>query len=81
MLSLTILLTTTSPPFGLAPSATTTMLKRLPLRFLSFTLAAMISASYGISGIRMMSPPPATPECSAIHPAFRPMTSTIMTRW
>ena len=29
----------------------------------------------------MMFAPPAIPACSAIHPAWRPITSTISTRW
>src|SRR5690349_7079903 len=37
--------------------------------------------SKGRSGIKMMFAPPASPECSAIQPAWRPMTSTMMTRW
>ena len=37
--------------------------------------------SNGRSGIRITLAPPAMPECSAIQPAWRPMTSTISTRW
>ncbi len=36
--------------------------------------------SNGCSGIRITSAPPASPECSAIQPACRPITSTIITR-
>ena len=36
--------------------------------------------SKGRSGIRITSAPPASPECSAIQPAWRPITSTIITR-
>ncbi len=36
--------------------------------------------SNGRSGIRITSAPPASPECSAIQPAWRPITSTIITR-
>ena len=33
------------------------------------------------SGMRIAFAPPAMPECSAIQPACRPITSTISTRW
>ncbi len=36
--------------------------------------------SNGISGIRITSAPPATPECNAIQPAVRPITSTTRIR-
>ena len=36
--------------------------------------------SNGRSGIRITSAPPASPECRAIQPAWRPITSTIITR-
>src|ERR1700757_3869825 len=36
--------------------------------------------SNGISGIRITSAPPAIPECSAIQPALRPITSTTRMR-
>ena len=36
--------------------------------------------SNGRSGIRITSAPPARPECRAIQPAWRPITSTIITR-
>ncbi len=36
--------------------------------------------SNGCSGTRTMSAPPAMPEYVAIHPAWRPITSTTMTR-
>ena len=36
--------------------------------------------SNGRSGMRITSAPPASPECSAIQPAWRPMTSTTITR-
>ena len=39
------------------------------------------SMSNGCSGIRITSPPPASPEWSAIQPAWRPITSTTITRW
>ena len=37
--------------------------------------------SNGCSGMRITLAPPATPACSAIQPAFRPITSTISARW
>ena len=37
--------------------------------------------SKGRSGIRITSAPPASPEWSAIQPAWRPITSTTITRW
>jgi hypothetical protein len=36
--------------------------------------------SYGISGMRMTSAVPATPACSAMNPASRPITSITITR-
>ena len=46
---------------GTAPSATTTMLNRAPNRSRPAMQAATRSSSYGISGIRITSAPPATP--------------------
>src|SRR5437763_2774418 len=37
--------------------------------------------SNGRSGMRITSAPPASPECSAIQPAWRPITSTTRLRW
>ena len=37
--------------------------------------------SNGSSGIRITLAPPAMPACSAIQPAWRPMTSKMSTRW
>ena len=39
------------------------------------------SRSKGTSGMRMTLAPPAMPECSAIQPACRPMTSQMRMRW
>ena len=36
--------------------------------------------SNGCSGMRITLAPPAMPECSAIQPAWRPITSTTITR-
>ncbi len=35
----------------------------------------------GFSGMRMTLAPPASPACSAIQPACRPITSQISARW
>src|SRR5579875_912804 len=39
------------------------------------------SMSNGSSGMRITSAPPASPECRAIQPAWRPITSTTRIRW
>ena len=67
-------------PVDIAPSATTMMLKLLPCRARSRTFCATSSMSYGISGIKMTSAPPATPASRANHPARCPITSTTMIR-
>jgi len=57
------------------------MLKRLP-PWLRWRIApATLSTSYGISGIRITSAPPAMPAPSASQPALWPITSTTMMRW
>ena len=53
---------------------------RSPRLSRSWTTPASVFMLNGISGIRMMSLPEAIPECSAIHPALRPITSTTITR-
>ena len=68
------------PPSGWAPSATTTIgakwaSKRRP------TSSQTRSRSKGRSGIRITLAPPASPAWKAIQPAWRPITSTISTRW
>jgi hypothetical protein len=70
----------TSPPTGFAPSATQTMLNRLPARSRSMILSHTLSMSNGISGMRITSAVPATPLNRAIHPAVAPITSTTNTR-
>jgi hypothetical protein len=65
---------------GRAPSATTTIVNRAPLRSRWRIVSASGSIRYGISGIRMQWAPPAMPAWSAIQPASRPITSTTMTR-
>ena len=64
-----------SPPFGKAPSDTTTILKFLPIFCLFFTAPAAFSISYGISGINAISAPPAMADSKAIQPASLPITS------
>src|SRR3954463_1118990 len=64
-----------------APSATTTIEKFLfwvRWRFLMWSHT--LSMSIGRSGMRITSAPPAIPECTAIQPAWRPITSQTMTR-
>ena len=68
------------PPIGLAPSATTMigakwLAKRRP------TSSQTASTSNSRSGIRIALAPPARPAWTAIQPAWRPITSTISTRW
>ena len=45
------------------------------------TRAQTSSMSKGCSGMSTMLAPPAMPECRAIQPAWRPITSTTRTRW
>jgi hypothetical protein len=69
------------PPLGFAPSEAQMMVKRLPRWERWMQVLVRMSRSNGISGMRMMSEPEATPAWRASQPAFRPMTSTTMTRW
>ena len=71
---------TCSPCFGLAPSAATTTVPKRPAASRELITLAILSLSNGISGIKMISAPPAMPPCNAIQPACRPITSTTMTR-
>ena len=64
----TIFVTVISP-LPMAPSATTTIEKFLRAAPCPIWLFTMSSALYGISGIRMMSPPPAYARAKAIQPA------------
>ena len=59
-----------SPPFGNAPSETTTILKFFPNFCLCFIASAALFISYGISGINATSAPPAIADSNAIHPRF-----------
>ena len=61
--------TDTAPPFGAAPSATTTIENFAPRRSRWAIVAATGSRSNGISGMRMAWAPDAAPALSAIHPA------------
>src|SRR3954464_12786313 len=70
-----------SLPPSLAPSATTTMEKFLFCVRCRFLMCShTLSISTGRSGMRITSAPPAIPECTAIQPAWRPITSQTMTR-
>ncbi len=64
---------------SLNPSATTTIGER-PRDLTLVTQAQIWSRLSGFSGIRMTWAPPAIPECRAIQPAWRPMTSRTMHR-
>ena len=68
------------PPTGVAPSATTTIEKFAPRSCRCVMRSQTSSMSNGSSGTRMMSAPPASPEYVAIQPAWRPITSTTITR-
>lgn len=60
----------TLPSFGYAPSDTTTIAKFLPFSCLFFIASAALFISYGISGIKATSAPPAIADSNAIHPSF-----------
>jgi len=45
------------------------------------TQAATLSVENLTSGIKTAAAPPAIPACRAIHPAWRPITSTTSARW
>ncbi|OSY50288.1 hypothetical protein BG846_04041 [Streptomyces fradiae ATCC 10745 = DSM 40063] len=68
------------PARGLAPSAATTIANRLPASKRAPTRAVSSSMSNGRSGTTIACAPAAMPECSAIQPVCRPMTSTMRTR-
>ena len=68
------------PSTGTAPSATTTIEKLAPRRCRCWMRSHTSPMSNGSSGTRMMSAPPAIPEYVAIQPAWRPITSTTITR-
>src|SRR3954453_7701572 len=68
------------PSSMIAPSATTTIEKKLPRRWRARIASQTDSRSTGRSGTRITSAPPAIPECRAIQPAWRPMTSSTSTR-
>src|SRR5438132_4712168 len=74
-------LTLLSPAPSFAPSATTTMEKFTPReRCRRMMCSQTRSMSMGFSGMRITSAPPAMPECVAIQPACRPITSQTITR-
>src|SRR3954447_7348698 len=67
--------------FSTAPSATTTIEKNRPPRLWRWRIVVQTSSrSTARSGMRITSAPPAMPLCSAIHPAWRPITSSTSTR-
>ncbi len=68
------------PSSGREPSATTTIEKLVPPRCRCSMRAHTASMSNGCSGTSTMSAPPAIPEYTAIQPAWRPITSTTITR-
>ena len=68
------------PSRGVAPSATTTIEKLRPRSWRRRRCATTCSMSNGRSGTRIASAPPAMPACVAIQPAWRPITSTTITR-
>ena len=68
------------PPCGCAPSATTTIGAKLALEAAADQLADPLEVE-GRSGMRITLAPPASPAWKAIQPAWRPITSTISTRW
>ena len=61
------------------PSATTTSGAR-PRSRTDSTHSQIWSIDCGCSGMRIAWAPPAMPECRAIQPTWRPMTSTTMQR-
>ena len=69
------------PPCGIAPSATTTILKFFPSSLLSFIFSTALFISYGISGINATSAPPAIADSNAIQPAYLPITSNTIILW
>ena len=68
------------PSFGVAPSATTTIEKLRPSAWRRCSRSQTSSMSNGRSGTSTTSAPPARPEYAAIQPAWRPITSTTITR-
>ena len=68
------------PSRGMAPSETTTIEKERPRSWRRRRCAHTSSTSNGRSGTRIASAPPAIPACVAIQPAWRPITSTTITR-
>ena len=70
----------TWPSLGIAPSETTTIENVRPRAWRRRTWSHTCSMSNGRSGTRITSAPPAIPAYAAIQPAWRPMTSTTMTR-
>ncbi len=78
--SCSLLCSVSVPSRGTAPSATTTIEKLAPWRWRCSMRAHTSAMSNGTSGTRTTSAPPAMPEWMAIQPAWRPITSTTITR-
>ena len=64
----------------IAPSATARIVNLLPLWARLLIASITLSISYGISGIRIISAPPAIPAFRVRNPTLCPITSTINTR-
>ena len=64
----------------IAPSATAIIVNLLPFCSLFLIASTTLSMSYGISGIRMMSAPPAIPALRVRYPTLCPITSTMKMR-
>ncbi|CAM5721427.1 hypothetical protein SALBM135S_03511 [Streptomyces alboniger] len=69
------------PSWGCAPSATQITANFLPRENRSSISLTRSAGSKGRSGRQMPWAPPAMPDSRAIQPAWRPMTSTTITRW
>ena len=67
-------------PSGTKPSATTTSGER-PRSWTCCTHSATWDIGVRTSGMRIAWAPAAMPECRAIQPTWRPMTSATMQRW
>ena len=63
----------------IAPSATARIVNDFPALSRLSMMSTMASMSYGISGRRMMSAPPAIPACNVTCPTLCPMTSIMNT--
>ena len=69
-----------APGSSSTPSLTTTMAYPLPRSRRPRMRAQIASSEAGTSGMRITWAPPASPDSRAIQPAWRPITSTTITR-